>query len=71
MANARQVVIVNGVRTAIGDYGGSLKDIPPTELGARVLREAVARAKVDPAMIGPKGGTIRSRPDERPATAKR
>jgi len=40
------------VRTAIGDYGGSLKDIPPTELGARVLREAVARAKVDPAMIG-------------------
>jgi acetyl-CoA C-acetyltransferase len=52
MANARQVVIVNGVRTAIGDYGGSLKDIPPTELGARVLREAVARAKVDPAMIG-------------------
>ena len=52
MANARQVVIVNGARTAIGDYGGSLKDIPPTELGARVVREAVARAKVDPATIG-------------------
>ncbi|HXR56540.1 MAG TPA: acetyl-CoA C-acyltransferase family protein [Casimicrobiaceae bacterium] len=52
MANARQVVIVNGVRTAIGDYGGSLKDIPPTDLGARVVREAVARAKVDPATIG-------------------
>jgi acetyl-CoA C-acetyltransferase len=52
MANARQVVIVNGVRTAIGDYGGSLKDIPPTELGARVVREAVTRAKVDPAVIG-------------------
>ena len=29
MANAREVVIVNGARTAIGDYGGSLKDIPP------------------------------------------
>jgi len=43
MANAREVVIVNGARTAIGDYGGSLKDIPPTELGARVVREAVAR----------------------------
>jgi acetyl-CoA C-acetyltransferase len=48
----RQVVIVSGARTAIGDYGGSLKDIPPTELGAKVVREAVARAKVDPKEIG-------------------
>jgi acetyl-CoA C-acetyltransferase len=52
MANPREVVIVNGARTAIGDYGGSLKDIPPTELGARVVREAVARAGVDVAQIG-------------------
>ena len=52
MANAREVVIVNGARTAIGDYGGSMKDIPPTELGARVVREAVARSGVDPAQIG-------------------
>jgi len=52
MANPREVVIVNGARTAIGDYGGSLKDIPPTELGARVVREALARAKVDPAQVG-------------------
>jgi acetyl-CoA C-acetyltransferase len=52
MANAREVVIVNGARTAIGDYGGALKDIPPTELAARVVREAVARSKVDPARIG-------------------
>ena len=52
MANVREVVIVNGVRTAIGDYCGSLKDIPPTELGARVVREAIARAGVDPAQIG-------------------
>jgi acetyl-CoA C-acetyltransferase len=52
MANTREVVIVNGARTAIGDYGGSLKDIPPTELGARVVREAVARSGVDPAQIG-------------------
>ena len=48
----REVVILSGVRTAIGDYGGSLKDIPPSELGAKVLREAVARAKVDPASVG-------------------
>jgi acetyl-CoA C-acetyltransferase len=52
MANTREVVIVNGVRTAIGDYGGSLKDLPPTELGARVIREALKRANVDPAQIG-------------------
>jgi acetyl-CoA C-acetyltransferase len=48
----REVVILSGVRTAIGDYGGSLKDIPPTELAARVVREAMARAKADPADIG-------------------
>jgi len=52
MNSGRSVVILGGVRTAIGDYGGSLKDFPPTELGARVVREAVARAKVDPAEIG-------------------
>jgi acetyl-CoA C-acetyltransferase len=42
----REVYIVSGVRTAIGDFGGSLKDLPPTELGARVAREALSRAKV-------------------------
>lgn len=42
----REVYIVSGVRTAIGDFGGSLKDIPPTELGARVAREALMRADV-------------------------
>jgi acetyl-CoA C-acetyltransferase len=43
----REVYIVSGVRTAIGDFGGSLKDLPPTELGARVAREALSRAQVD------------------------
>jgi acetyl-CoA C-acetyltransferase len=42
----REVYIVSGVRTAIGDFGGSLKDLPPTELGAQVAREAIARAGV-------------------------
>jgi acetyl-CoA C-acetyltransferase len=42
----REVYIVSGVRTAIGDFGGSLKDLPPTELGARVTREALSRANV-------------------------
>jgi acetyl-CoA C-acetyltransferase len=48
----REVVVVSGVRTAIGDYGGSLKDIPPTKLGAVAIKEAVARAKIDPATVG-------------------
>jgi acetyl-CoA C-acetyltransferase len=52
MNEQREVVILSGVRTAIGDYGGSLKDISPSELGAKVVREAVSRAKVDPKDIG-------------------
>jgi len=52
MSEQREVVILSGVRTAIGDYGGSLKDIPPSDLAARVVKEAVSRAKVDPADVG-------------------
>jgi acetyl-CoA C-acetyltransferase len=48
----QEVVLLSGVRTAIGDYGGSLKDIPPTELAAMVVREAVSRAGVDAADVG-------------------
>ncbi|MBK7079553.1 MAG: acetyl-CoA C-acyltransferase family protein [Betaproteobacteria bacterium] len=48
----REVVILSGVRTAIGDYGGSLKDIPPHELAARVVKEAMARSKADPQQVG-------------------
>jgi acetyl-CoA C-acetyltransferase len=50
--NARDVMVVSGARTAIGDYGGALKDVPPTRLGAIAIREAVARAKLDPASVG-------------------
>ncbi|MCU0897218.1 MAG: acetyl-CoA C-acyltransferase family protein [Burkholderiales bacterium] len=49
---AREIVVLSGVRTAIGDYGGSLKDVPPTALGATVIRESVKRAGIDPAQIG-------------------
>lgn len=48
----RNVVILSGARTAIGSYGGSLKDIPPTQLAAHALREAVTRANIDPARVG-------------------
>ncbi|AJP57837.1 acetyl-CoA acetyltransferase [Pandoraea vervacti] len=48
----REVVIVSGVRTAIGDFGGSLKDFAPTQLGAIVAREAMARAQVGGEDVG-------------------
>jgi acetyl-CoA C-acetyltransferase len=49
---AREVVVVAGVRTGIGDYGGALKDVAPTRLGATAIKEALARAKIDPASVG-------------------
>src|SRR6202011_3374280 len=48
----REVVILSGVRTAIGDFGGGLKDKPPTELAAAVVREAVKRAGIKPEEVG-------------------
>jgi acetyl-CoA C-acetyltransferase len=48
----REVVVVSGTRTAIGDYGMSLKDMPATRLGTIAIKEAIARAKVEPASIG-------------------
>jgi acetyl-CoA C-acetyltransferase len=48
----REVVVVSGVRTAIGTFGGSLKEVPPTQLAATVVREAVARAGVAPDSVG-------------------
>src|SRR3954451_20507286 len=46
------VMVVAGTRTAIGDYGGAFKDIAPTKLGSIAIREALSRAKVDPARVG-------------------
>jgi len=52
MSKQRDVLVLSGVRTAIGKYGGSLKDIPPTTLAAAVTREAVRRARVEPGEVG-------------------
>jgi acetyl-CoA C-acetyltransferase len=52
MANTREVVIVGAARTAIGAYGGALKDLAPGELGAVAVKEAFARAGVDPLQAG-------------------
>ncbi|MEZ5662787.1 MAG: beta-ketothiolase BktB [Burkholderiaceae bacterium] len=49
---SREVVVVSAARTAIGTFGGSLKDIPPTELGALVVRESLARANTDGNDVG-------------------
>ncbi|HMA87664.1 MAG TPA: acetyl-CoA C-acyltransferase family protein [Burkholderiales bacterium] len=49
---AREVVVVSGARTAIGDYGGAFKDVPPTRLGATAIKEALARAGIEPASVG-------------------
>ena len=47
----RDVVIVSAVRTAIGSFGGSLKDVPAADLGALVIKEAVNRAGVKPELV--------------------
>ena len=45
------IVIVSAVRTAVGKFGGSLAKIPATELGAIVIKEALARARIDPSQV--------------------
>lgn len=44
----KEVVIVSAVRTALGSFGGSLKDVPAAELGGIVIKEAVKRAGIKP-----------------------
>ena len=46
------VFVLSGVRTPIGKYGGGLASVPPCDLAAAVVREAVSRAGVEPADVG-------------------
>ncbi len=48
----REVVFVGAARTAIGSFGGSLKDVPPADLGALVIKTALERAGVQPKDVG-------------------
>jgi len=48
----REVVVLSAVRTAVGKFGGALKDIPPTELAANVVRESVKRSGISTSDIG-------------------
>src|SRR6185295_17165198 len=57
MQDEREVVVLSGVRTPVGKYGGSLKDISPSDLGAMVTKEAIKRAgvqldKIDQVVFG-------------------
>jgi acetyl-CoA C-acetyltransferase len=52
MASPRSVVLAAPVRTAIGTFGGSLKDVAAVDLGAAAIRAAVERAGLDPGEAG-------------------
>jgi acetyl-CoA C-acetyltransferase len=46
------IVIVSAARTAVGKFGGTLAKTPATELGSLVIKEVIARAKLDAAQVG-------------------
>ena len=48
----KDVVILDGARTAIGTFGGSLAGTPPSELATAVAKEAMTRSGVEPGQIG-------------------
>ncbi len=52
MSSTREVVVLSGARTAIGGFGGSLKDFPPSDLAALCVREAVKRAGIESKEVG-------------------
>ncbi len=52
MSPFEDVFVVSGVRTAVGDFGGALKDVAPGELAATVVREAIRRSGLAPQQIG-------------------
>jgi acetyl-CoA C-acetyltransferase len=52
MNDQDDVVDLSAVRTAIGRYGGGLAGVPPRDLAATVVREAVSRAGAEPADVG-------------------
>jgi len=60
-----EVIVASAVRTAIGDFGGALKDVPPCDLGATVIRAALERAGVK----GDEVGHVRSATSSTPNRA--
>ena len=66
MIDSREVVILSAVRTAIGTYGGALRDVPPSDLGAHVVKESVNRAALDPSQVETcvLGSVVRTEPKD-------
>jgi acetyl-CoA C-acetyltransferase len=52
MEDQREIVVLSAVRTPIGKFGGDLASVPPCDLAAAAVREAVGRAGVEPAEVG-------------------
>jgi len=52
MSRYEPAVILSACRTPIGSFGGALKDVSAVDLGARVIREAICRAGIEPAQLG-------------------
>jgi acetyl-CoA C-acetyltransferase len=52
MTSSRSVVFAEPVRTAIGTFGGNLKEIPAPDLGAAVIKAALERAGLKPEEVG-------------------
>ncbi|EJN31508.1 acetyl-CoA acetyltransferase [Pseudomonas sp. GM78] len=50
--NTPEIYVVSAARTAIGTFGGSLKDVPPSELATTAVKAALQRAGVEPAQVG-------------------
>jgi len=61
-----EVVIASAARTAVGSYGRSLKDVPPTDLGATAARAAIERAGIEPGAVEQVvfGNVIHSAPED-------
>ncbi|MDF1689108.1 MAG: beta-ketothiolase BktB [Cycloclasticus sp.] len=71
MSEVREVVVLSAVRTAIGDFGGSLKSVAPSALAAITLKESVARAGIEPAEVGMvMMGTVIPEEERAPYTAR-
>ncbi|MEE4292004.1 MAG: beta-ketothiolase BktB [Cycloclasticus sp.] len=71
MSEVREVVVLSAVRTAIGDFGGSLKSVAPSALAAITLKESVARAGIEPAEVGMVVmGTVIPEEERAPYTAR-
>ena len=65
MTSVRSIVIAEPVRTAIGTFGGSLKDVAAPDLGAAAIRAAVERAGARPEGLEPSSWATSSRPAPR------